>query len=268
MVLELLYRLGRFAEVAQQARAHLGQGAKGPLAIQAAAVLYLASRDEPEDNARILVQEAVNALDAILNSQEDMADNSMAAYGFLTLGSCYEWLGNRESAREAYDRAVKCHPSSDQALVLRGLLRESDDPEGARDDFLAAAKLHTGLLTPYLVLAREALKAKQFEECLKWCGEIGHLQINPRALALVLEFRGIALFELGRSDNLVHDLFRQALTLDPLNERIQQNYETVRQAMHTGGRSLPHEEMRIADRSDSAVPGRRDIANPVFATAA
>ena len=151
---------------------------------------------------------------------------------------------------------------------MRGLLRECDDPKGAREDFLAAAKLHTNLLTPYLVLAREALKAEEYDECLKWCGEVGNSHGSPRARALILEFRGIAVFELGGSESLVHQLFQQAQLLDPLNERIQQNYKRVSEAMQTGARSLPQKELGIVNRADSAIPGARDVVSPVIADAA
>lgn len=227
-MLDLLVNLGRLDEAATQARSYiLNESLPSVLLFQSAAVLYLSTQELTSGEAKPIHQFIVQALGRAVVDGQPVADlpANMVAAVHLQLGYCYEELQQFQEALKAYDSAIANSPLNDEALIARGSLRATlGFNDGAISDFQQATTLNTQYAAPYFYLARHWLVKGDYERCLEASAKALGLTRNPRDGAVLWDWSAIAQFKLGRPRADVEKLFEHAMTLDPLNEQIQQNY--------------------------------------------
>lgn len=240
-VLEQLVRVGRVPEAVAEAIGYLQRhDTPMELLVQSAGILFISTQEMPAEQAHPLLEQCSQALQEAVGRKALGLDPAVVVQAYITLGSCYELLGSREAAVAAYDYALSIDDNNDAALILRGQLRTDTDPSGARQDFERAVQLRTSFLSPYLILARDALIEEDYNRCLLLCNSILSLTKLPRARAAALEFTAIAQLKLGAPYDMAQSIFERALTLDPLNERMRDNYQRL-QEEHNGKVSVPSE---------------------------
>jgi tetratricopeptide (TPR) repeat protein len=190
---------------------------------------------------RSLLEDTLQGVDAVSLTPGD------AAFGYAALGRCYEGLERRSKALDAYNRALERNPEEDVALVRRGFLQQPSDPAAAVRDFQVAVQNRTSSPLPYLFLAREALLAGLSQECLDLCGNLLRLQSTEKMRAAGWEFIAIARSLQRAPDRDVEAAFRQAMQLDPTNDRIQENFRLFQEDARKESPMRTHPLFNAAD---------------------
>jgi tetratricopeptide (TPR) repeat protein len=235
-LIEQLSQLGRHAEARERVDEYIQDDSSSPaLLIKAASVLFRAARASDRETASPVYEQAIQLLRRALPTASDALPDVVAS-GYLTLGLCYEALGQLESADGAYSTVLERDrvdgTATDPhgiALVARALLRMASDPAAAIADFQSAADLDAPAVAPYVYLANRALRSGDYNACVKLCDKIVSKTQKPSVLAVALQWVAIARFELGKPHDVVRRTFHAALTFDPLSEQIQHNLQFFEQ---------------------------------------
>lgn len=237
MLLQMLDRAGQIDEAIPLAQESLSRSnATSVLVIASAGTLRMATRMMDDEEARPLLEQATEALKRLLDSQESVARLDPESYymALWLLASCNDALSNRDEALRLYSVLINLNPTDGDAYAMRGKLLIGIDNTAAIADYGMAVSLNTHALAPYLVLANEALKRGRFKEAhLLSSTVLSFKKINNESKAAALEFLAISSFELGGKERAkATSLFEQAVALDPHNERLQRNFEIVREGLH------------------------------------
>ena len=164
---------------------------------------------------------------------------SVIAGAYATKALALGHLGRHRAALTAMDQAIARFPDNATLLTLRGLLKQQLQRTDAREDLKAAIEQGTGLVWPYLELARLELEQRNFPEVLELCRQGLARAGNDRIAAEFFQFRGIALFELGESLEEVQQAFDASLELDPLAAETQVNRERFKASSRDGQAAGP-----------------------------
>ncbi|HEX8199967.1 MAG TPA: tetratricopeptide repeat protein, partial [Isosphaeraceae bacterium] len=141
------------------------------------------------------------------------------------LAVCYEILGAEDQALLAYEKVIQLNPRNDAALVGRGLLRYTSDPEAAASDFTKAVATNTPLAWPYFYLAHRSLQIGDYRGTLDRCVQALKRANLSTVKADLFEWMAIAQSYLGVAPDSIRANFETALELAPSNERIRRNYK-------------------------------------------
>lgn len=154
-----------------------------------------------------------------------------AVLGLLLSGAVLEALGRKSRAREEYEEATKINITTDAPWVVLGISWFKDDAGKAMPYFKRAVELDTEHPLPYLTLAIYALthgdylEAKRFsEKLLEKIRESGGPSSSPRLSAQVYELLGLVEDEQNGPTDVAINYLKEAVHLDPENERIQASY--------------------------------------------
>jgi len=227
MLLRILMQAGREEEARSRAVTHLQNESSTPsLLVQSAAVLYQAMRGPLVQNDNSVYEQAIQGLERAL-VQADRPEAfipAVAISGYAMLGVYLQKLGRTQEAHKAFDEALARDPDNNDVLVARGLLRLETHPDDAYKDFQRAAECNTADFKPYFYLAHQALGEARYEDCLRWCAKVLEKTENPRMRAQVIQWAAIARYELHHPAVMVQRAFETAITLDPLDQQIRENF--------------------------------------------
>ncbi|MBA4017560.1 MAG: hypothetical protein C0483_10345 [Pirellula sp.] len=149
--------------------------------------------------------------------------SSVVAGAFLTKTLSLEHLQRHEEALSTIDEAVSQRPDDAALLTQRGLLKQQLHRDGADEDFKAAIDRGTGLVWPYLELARIESIRKNFKEVAELSRQGLQRASSDQVAAQLFQLLGVALFELKDSTEAVRRAFDASLELDPLAEESHAN---------------------------------------------
>jgi tetratricopeptide (TPR) repeat protein len=151
-VLQKLVSLGRFEEARTEAEKNMQQvGMSRESLMQLAAILFLSTQDMSKGAAGPIIDRAIQVLEQVLQGDTSALHPSIIVQGYITLGSCYEEIGRKNRALEAYNSALLIQPNNEDALLLRAQLREDTDPGIIQDFRDAVASNASHLSIPALV---------------------------------------------------------------------------------------------------------------------
>jgi tetratricopeptide (TPR) repeat protein len=146
--------------------------------------------------------------------------------------------GRLPEAESSLDEAIGISPSSEGAWVARGLLRlDADRDDLAYRDLEEAVRLGARTVWPYYLLSNRALRLADFRAVAALSSTGSRLGVSGPIRAKLLEWRAIALAELGHSSATVLAGFDAAEAENPFDLEIQAN--AARYRSQVGGASAP-----------------------------
>jgi tetratricopeptide (TPR) repeat protein len=209
------------------------------LALKAALVLLGLSRRRPEEE-RGEVDKRVGDLIERAKGDPRWPESvpSLRAAGLVALAFGLARAGRFTDAESALDAAIGISPSSDAALVARGLVRlDAGRSDAAYEDFNQAVQLGTKAVAPYFFLTHRAVTAGDFKVAAA-LASIGANLASPSPMrAKLFEWWAIALAEMGHATSSVLALFDAAEAEDPFDPVIQAN--AARYRSHVSALSAP-----------------------------
>ena len=93
-----------------------------------------------------------------------------------------------------------------------------------RSDFQKAIDLYTVQFEPYLFQAQDALEHDNYKRTLIYCNKVLELSKEPEVQAAAWQLTAIAQFKMKFPGEMVRASFQSALSLDPDNTEIKQDY--------------------------------------------
>lgn len=153
---------------------------------------------------------------------------NLAGFGFMLLGMISEILNRTTQARESYSRACDLMPDDYAPLLLRGRLALKVDEQKALPDFRHAVNLGASDPLPYLVLARESLRAGDYADCQALCLLVSKLG-GPMVQGQAYEMMAIAEVQMHGETDLAKHYLDEAYKLFPSDSNIQQNMAVFEQ---------------------------------------
>ena len=157
--------------------------------------------------------------------------DSVVVAAFATKAFSLEHLGRVDEAFRTYDQALERFPTNPQLLTARGLLRQAHRMETAINDFETAVANSARVIWPYLQLARHWYGQNSFDKVIDYCRMGIEMTDRDSIAALIFELLAIALFKKHGSNQTVERAFLTAISLDPFNLTIQQNYELFKKTV-------------------------------------
>jgi tetratricopeptide (TPR) repeat protein len=240
MALRALYSTGRMDDARKKAEQYLADpGTHHFVLFQAAHVLFSCARSLPVDEARPNFESIVTALQRGLERAtegEQARFPSVLLAARVTFALALSRLNRTDEARAAFNDAIKRHPEDDATWILRGLFELESNTARALDDFREAHRRGAHYVWPYYFLALDSLRRDAFEECINYCSEGIKRTRRDELIANMYEWMAIALDLLGQSQEVVRAFFQEALVRDPLNPRIQRNFQAFQQQPHPAPR--------------------------------
>lgn len=200
---------------------------KPPVLVESAAsVMIEVARTSTEVEAAATFHRIIRVLDPALSRIKEGLDGEIDRSAFLgaivSLGFCFETLGENQKAVEYYTQGLQADPHNDGLLVARGILLYGSSPRAIKDLELAV-RLRYPLVWPYFFLAHAYLASGRFDQCRAMCeGASGIDALNPVKSELA-EWSAIAQSKLGFPAEMVRMTFEEAIRLDPSNDRAKRN---------------------------------------------
>ncbi|WP_165227351.1 tetratricopeptide repeat protein [Aquisphaera insulae] len=196
--------------------------------LKAADILFQSTRDQPEQEARPVLETLIpicqEVIDRLEISGEDSRQPSPLATAFGLTGLCYERLGVTHRARIYYDRGLEEFPTNEALLLARGVLLYGRETDRSIRDFEYAVQGGSRLVWPYLYLAHHALLDNRFSDCYDFCNRALRLSAPNDLQANLVEWMAISQASLGYPPQVVKSAFRAAQELAPGNDRIAKNF--------------------------------------------
>jgi tetratricopeptide (TPR) repeat protein len=233
--LTLLRRDGRMAEALDKADRLLRDQPDSPEAVYFACGTWLdAVRHKTPQQMQATLERLVGplkkAFDAVLS--DPRSERDVPGFGEaigMMLGLCYDRLDRSNESVKVYNRLLARDPSLPQTLTMRGIALMDTSKKSAIADFQKAVSLGTQSVWPYVFLSREMLEAGNYFNAVKMCNHaLGHVKAMPdSARALLLDGLAIGYAMLGQPESFYREYFDRAMDLDPNNEQIKKNYQTV-----------------------------------------
>lgn len=186
----------------------------------AAMLLREAERTARPINRPLFADLLRSSLDRLQLEQTSEAERAMA---FQLAAVGFETLGELPEALRCYEEGLKLRPDSDDMLVGKGLLLYGRQSDRAAEAFARAAEHRFPFVWPYFFLAHYHLVRRQFDRCLSYSSQGREIATSDPVRAELLEWSAISQSALSYPDEAVVSLFRQAIALDPTNERIARN---------------------------------------------
>lgn len=240
LALECLKAIGDWPEILRRSETYR-QDPNTParLLLRTADAMYLLAEETGEERnyreALSIVEEGFRRLQ-LPHHQEQLP--SVLAAAFVTKSLCLSHLGERETAVEVLDEAVRRFPDNPVLLAARGLLKEAIDLGGAAEDFQKAVNHGTSVAWAYVQLARYRLQSGRYDEARELCDAGLACAQEGSAQAALFELRAIARMQ-QEPPSVVRADFQTASELDPLNEEIQVNLDLFNRYAGNPGAGLP-----------------------------
>jgi tetratricopeptide (TPR) repeat protein len=242
-ILALMRRLGKDDEAKQHIDSLLQREClSAAVKIYCANELFVLAGAEPlNSTSEGRIRAALELLEEIrsaLITQEALLPPLFAVTGLLTLGACYERLGDMSRAEMVYSDALDVDPADAETLVLRGLLRARMGHAGAISDLEDAISLGTSEISPYLVVAHRALAEGKYHQCITICDRAYRRTRDTATRAALLQWKAIAQCKAGYPMSAVVRNAQRAADLDPLNLALQDTLSTFL-ALAEAGQTTP-----------------------------
>ncbi len=223
VVLSLLYRLGKRDEAEECAERIIARRDASPADLYLAAYTFLPrARELDKKQAAPVFQRVATILkraEALAINRDDLEIPGLDVRIALTLGLCYEELGDVGAAVRVYTTAIDRHPKDVDLLAFRGLAQYNNQPQLALQDFLAATRLGARSINPWHVLSRHALMAGANGEALRLALQAAERAGSHEVRAEVHETIAIALANLGQPRDRVLQNFDEALNMPQMSQR-------------------------------------------------
>ena len=224
LALDTLSKSSRREEAERQAEIILAgpENYHPKLVAKAADLRYRKTANMTREAAVSIYEELVRIYDALIPRLRQEPTGSTLVEVLVTEGMCHEHLLHRQLAHQCYDQALQIEPTSEAALVARGILLYGQD-EQALNDLNAAVLQKTRLVIPFLLLAHHALQIPDYHTCVDLCRAALSRGPTSKARADLHEWLAISLFAVGAPEGEVRAEFERAYQLAPDNRRIRSN---------------------------------------------
>lgn len=238
LALECLKAMSAWEELRQRAEGYLTIKALPSglfFRVADALHLYATATANPE-----FYQQAVATVDRGFEQLQSQGDReplaAVLAAAFATKALSLQRLAKLDEALKVFDVAIKEFTDNSVLLTARGLLKQQLCRLDAIDDFQKAVDLGTPVVWPYLEIARNALRERQWEKAISFC-RLGIWRAGqPSVRAVLFDLLAIAQFEHGDPSEEVRSAFQTAHTRDPLSEEIRSHFDAFNERSVAGTR--------------------------------
>jgi tetratricopeptide (TPR) repeat protein len=189
-------------------------------------IVFDLTKELPEAKAglqfRRLIPILGSTLDRIEKGDEAGVDGSKFSITCALLGSCHEFLGEKQAALAYYSRGLITAPTSAALLIARGVLLYGESPR-AIDDLKLAIQHGPPSDLPYFLVAHHYIVTGQFEHARFHCERGLEMRGWDSVKSELAEWLAISQSELGFPADTVRGSFDTSLRFDPSNERARRN---------------------------------------------
>jgi len=188
---------------------------------------------------------------------------NLVGFGFMLLGEISETLNRTTQAEENYSRACDLMPDDGTPFLLRGRLMFKKDERKALPDFRYAVNLGTSDPLPYLVVARESLRNKDYADCHVMC--LSAIGVGgPMVQGQAYELMAIAEAQTHGETELIQHYFDEALRPFPSNGNIQRNRAMFEQARRELLEQKAPTQKDVAEYQFDRQEGNKAVQNDPF----
>jgi hypothetical protein len=248
--LDSLCKEGRYAEAWKIVENRLANDRSVQSSIYAILVVHRQVRAGEEDDHNQLLITLSSHFVSALEAYQALPDDERKRMALLmdwAASLAWEIYGEVKAfdrQREILDRWIEVLPNSPSPRLLRGVATYPG--QASKKDLREAIRLNSSEPWPYYLLAQDALRSGDFQECDRLCSQALQRNRRPDIRAILLSWQAISRWNLGLSTSReIRRLFEEARTLKPDDPLI----ASYAQAFEENGRAS-RPPSRIASEDD------------------